>query len=88
MKNCKECHKQYSQMNKNPEGGCTPPVLQINNPPEVVLFHRRDFPASLGDDVANPPQYGAYKNTLLYYEANGHSYLYDSDGIYTPLNLS
>lgn len=76
-------------MNKNAEGGCTPPVLEIHNPPEVVLFHKVLFPASMGDDVLNPPKdfIGKYKNILLVYEANGHVYLFDSDGLYTPLNV-
>lgn len=71
--------------NQNPEGGCTPPVLQINNEPEVVLFHRKDFPASIGDETTNPPRIGEYRNILLVYEATGAAYLFNSDGVPTLL---
>ena len=71
--------------NQNPEGHCTPPVLQINNEPEVVLFHRIDFPASIGDETEYPPQIGQYKNILLVYEATGATYLFNSDGVPTLL---
>ncbi len=64
----------------------TPPVVEINNPSEVVLFHRKDFPASLGDDTTNPPMQGQYRNILLVYEANNHAYLFNSDGIYTEIS--
>ena len=61
------------------------PVIEIHNDEELVLFHRVDVPAALGDDETNPPVQGAYKNTLVVYEANNHVYLYNSDGIYTAL---
>ena len=75
-------------MNKNPDGGCTPPVIQINNDPGCVLFHKVVFPASIGDDTTNPPSefIGKYKNVLLVYEANNRSYMFSSDGMYTQLN--
>lgn len=75
-------------MNKSPEGGCTPPVIQINNDPGCVLFHKVVFPASIGDDTTNPPSefIGKYKNVLLVYEANNRSYMFSSDGMYTQLN--
>ena len=60
-------------------------VVEIYNDEELVLFHRVDISASLGDDETNPPVQGAYKNVLLVYEANNHVYLYNSDGIYTAL---
>lgn len=82
---CHECSKPYPMKNQNPEGSCTPPVLQINNEPEVVLFHRKDFPASLGDETTNPPQIGEYRNILLVYEATGTAYLFNSDGVPTLL---
>lgn len=65
--------------------GVSPAVLQINNPSECVLFHKRVIPASLGDSKTNPPKNGEYKNVLLYYEADQTSWLYLSDGIPTRL---
>lgn len=61
--------------------GVSPAVLQINNPSECTLFHRVEVPASMGDSKTNPPKNGAYKNVLLYYEADQTSWLYSSDGI-------
>lgn len=61
--------------------GVSPAVLQINNPSECTLFHRVEVPASMGDSRTNPPKNGAYKNVLLYYEADQTSWLYSSDGI-------
>ena len=60
--------------------GISPAVLQINNS-ECTLFHRVEVPASMGDSKTNPPKNGAYKNVLLYYEADRTSWLYSSDGI-------
>lgn len=65
--------------------GVSPAVLQINNPSECVLFHRVEVPASMGDSKTNPPKPGAYKNTLLYYKADGEAFLYSSDGIPTKI---
>ena len=61
----------------------TPKVLQVNCPPEVTLFHRTTIPADLGDDTTYPPKAGLYRNALVVYEANGHTYMYSSDGIPT-----
>ena len=63
-----------------------PKALQINNPGEVTLFHRVDIPASQGDDTTYPPKNGLYRNVLLVYLANNHSYLYNSDGIPTRVD--
>lgn len=80
MVKCKECEARHE---KHECEGNTPQVLQIENKPEAVLFHRVDVPASMGDDVANPPMQGQYRNILLVYEANNHAYLFNSDGLYT-----
>lgn len=64
----------------------TPKILSIDNPAEIIIFHKVVVPASLGDDTVVPPENGLYKNVLLEYEANGHVYLYSSDGIPTLLN--
>lgn len=50
---------------------------------EPTLFHRVDRPAALGDETAAAPETLDYKNVLLVYQANGHAYLYSSDGIPT-----
>lgn len=63
-----------------------PQAIQVVGPSDIVLFHRVDVPASLGDDTTNPPVQGEYHNILLVYEANGHAYLYNSDGIYTRIH--
>lgn len=66
--------------------GMTPKVLQINNPSEVIIFHKVNIPASMGDENDIFPENGLYRNTLLHYDANGHAYFYSSDGIPTLLN--
>ena len=63
----------------------TPKILSIDNPAEIIIFHKVVVPASLGDDTVVPPENGLYKNVLLEYEANGHVYLYSSDGIPTKV---
>lgn len=63
----------------------TPKVLEIKCPGEVTLFHKVLVPAEMGDETTNPPKQGAYKNTLLVYEATGAAFMYSSDGIYTFL---
>ena len=81
---CNQCH---GSRPKDIKGGrCTPPVIEIKNPPEATLFHRVDVPASMGDETEYPPEAGLYKNTLLHYEASNNSYLYSSDGIPTKVN--
>ena len=61
----------------------SPAVLQINNHDCPTLFHKVVVPAAMGDDVTNPPRNGQYRNVLLVYEANGHVYMFSSDGIPT-----
>lgn len=54
----------------------------IPGPIEIPInFRAVTIPADQGDDVANPPQNGAYRNVVLKYAANGHTYIYSSDGI-------
>lgn len=66
--------------------GCkSPAVLQINNPPEYITFHKVSVPAVMGDSTTNPPAVGKYKNVLLYYEADRTSWMYSTDGIPTKL---
>ena len=61
----------------------SPAVLQINNQDCPTVFHKVTFPAAMGDDKTNPPRNGQYRNVLLVYEANGHVYMFSSDGIPT-----
>ena len=61
--------------------GISPSVLQINNPGDCTLFHRVEVPASMGDSTTNPPKNGDYRNVLLYFVADGTSWLFSSDGI-------
>lgn len=60
-------------------------VIEINNPETLILLRKVVIPSSMGteDDVA--PAVGKYRNVVLTYEANGHVYLYSSDGIPTLL---
>lgn len=81
MSNCKECNKPVGKGHK-----CFPPaVVQIDNPPEVVLFRKVVIPASMGNDATVPAEIGKYRNVLLEYEDGGDVYLYSSDGIPTKL---
>lgn len=63
-------------------------VIEIDNPENLVLFHKVVIPASLGDETTNPPYPGKYCNVLMVYEANGHAYLYSSDGIPTAISFT
>lgn len=66
--------------------GCkSPKVLQINNPAEYITFHKVSIPAAMGDSTTNPPKIGAYRNALVYYEADHTSWMYSTDGITTKL---
>lgn len=60
-------------------------ILEINNPEEITLFRKVVIPASMGDEEDVPAAIGKYRNVLLNYEKNNHSYLYSSDGIPTLL---
>lgn len=63
-------------------------VVEINNPESLVLLRKVVIPASMGDDTEFPPIIGKYYNVLLHYDANGHNYLYSSDGIPTLLETT
>lgn len=77
---CKECGKPKC----DGECGCkSPKVLQINNPAEYITFHKVSIPAAMGDSTTNPPKIGAYRNALVYYEADHTSWMYSTDGIPT-----
>lgn len=53
-----------------------------------VLFRKVLIPMAMGDDTKYPPKNGAYRNSLVVYEANGAIYIYSSDGLYTKLSVA
>ena len=71
--------------NKN-EGNFPPSVLQVNSTECPVLFHKVVIPTNFGDETETPVLMGKYRNALVYYEVNGHTYLYSSDGVPTRLD--
>lgn len=70
---------------KNSSKGFPRAVVEINNPESLVLLRKVVIPASMGTEEDVPPAIGKYFNVLLQYEANGHIYLYSSDGIPTAI---
>lgn len=66
----------------------TKAVIEINNPETLVLLRKVVIPASMGDDTDVVPAIGKYRNIILQYEANGHIYLYSSDGIPTAIEAN
>lgn len=80
--NCNEC--QGVKKDKQHDG--LPPVLEIVNGECPVIFHTEVLDANFTVDNF-PPTVGLRKNVLLEY-ADGHRYLYSSDGIPTDLSSS
>lgn len=79
---CESC----GEKPKNAAKGFTKAVIEINNPEETLILLRKVvIPVSMGDDTSVPPAVGKYKNVILNYEANNHTYIYSSDGIPTLL---
>lgn len=74
-----------SECNCKKDKCLSPAVLQIDNHDCPTVFHKVTFPAAMGDDETNPPRNGQYRNVLLVYEANGHAYMFSSDGIPTRI---
>lgn len=55
----------------------------------LELLEKVSIPAALGDDRPGSnvaPKNGAHKNKIVVYEANGHTYIYDSNGIPVPMS--
>lgn len=75
-----------SECNCKKDKCLSPAVLQINNHDCPTVFHKVTVPAAMGDDETNPPRNGQYRNVLLVYEANGHVYMFSSDGIPTLIS--
>ena len=65
--------------------GFTPPVIEITNPEQLILFRKVVVPSSMGGPDEFPPAIGKYKNVLLFYEKTTEAYLYSSDGIPTAI---
>ena len=63
-------------------------VVEINNPEQLVLLRKVVIPASMGTEEQVPASIGKYYNVILQYEANGHIYLYSSDGIPTEIEAN
>ena len=80
---CESCNQEKKACSCSK--GFTPKVLEIHNPEELILFHKVIIPASLGNEEQTPVTIGKYCNVLMVYEANGHAYLYSSDGIPTKI---
>lgn len=81
---CSSCGEKPKDTSKD----FTKAVIEINNPESLVLLRKVVIPASMGDDTEFPPIIGKYYNVLLHYDANGHNYLYSSDGIPTLLGTT
>lgn len=79
---CESCGERPNHTSKD----FTKAVVEINNPETLVLFRKVSLPASMGTEEDTPASIGKYHNVLLVYEANGHIYLYSSDGIPTLLS--
>lgn len=73
---------------KNTARGFTKAVIKIDNPEELVLLRKVVIPTSMGTEEQVPVEPGRYFNVLLEYEANGHLYLYSSDGIPTEITAN
>lgn len=80
---CESCGKKP----KHPAKDFTKAVVEINNPEALVLLRKVSLPASMGTEEDVPASIGKYRNVILKYEANGHIYLYSSDGIPTLLEV-
>lgn len=81
---CDSCDKKPKN---NESCAFTKATVEINNPKQLSMFRKVVVPASMGDDVENPPKVGKYCNVILYYEANDQVYLYSSDGIPTRITV-
>jgi hypothetical protein len=78
---CESC----GEKPKHPAKDFTKAVVEIDNPGSIVLLRKVVIPASLGDEESVPPAIGKYRNVILTYEINKHTYIYSSDGIPTYL---
>ena len=82
--NCPTCGDKPKKMAQS----FTKAVIEIDNPEQIALLRKVVIPASMGDDESIPAAIGKYRNVILHYEANQHTYIYSSDGIPTFLEMS
>ena len=62
-----------------PQPSCPMPgVIEVEKP---IMFRLVKVPSSVGDETAFPPNPGLYRNVLLHYDINEHTYIYSSDGM-------
>lgn len=78
---CILCGDKSKKRNKD----FTRAVVEIDNPEEIVLLRKVTIPASMGTEEQVPAAIGRYRNVVLHYEANKHTYICSSDGIPTLL---
>lgn len=67
----------------NPEKRVSPRCENLG-----VFFTAKTIPASMGGSAAgepNAPYVGAYANKIVQYEADGSTFIYDSNGNYLPI---
>lgn len=79
---CESCGEKPKEASKD----FTKAVLEIVNPEQLVLLRKVVIPASMGTEEEVPVAIGKYFNVILQYEANGHVYIYSSDGIPTVID--
>lgn len=79
---CKTCGEKPKKDKHFPSA-----VIEINNPESLVMWRKVIIPASMGDETDVPASVGKYRNVILRYEANKHTYIYSSDGIPTLLEM-
>lgn len=80
---CESCGDKPKKCNKD----FTRAVIEINNPEQITLLRKVVIPTSMGTEEQVPAAIGKYRNVILHYEANKHTYLYSSDGIPTLLEV-
>lgn len=80
---CESCGEKPKKTDRKFTG----PVIEINNPEQIVLLRKVVIPTSMGTEEQVPAAVGKYRNVVLKYEANNHVYIYSSDGIPTLLEM-
>ena len=69
-----------------PQPSCPMPgVIEVEKP---IMFRLVKIPSSVGDETAFPPNPGLYRNVLLHYDINEHTYIYSSDGMPVLLTVT
>lgn len=81
---CNECENKSAPEDKAFTGN----IIEINNPETRILLRKVEIPASMGTEEEVPASIGKYRNVILHYEANDHTYIYSSDGIPTAITAN